>query len=221
MADMPAYTKKLRASLSPAVAEVLKKLNTPHKIQDYLDTLSINFDPTGDLLSTKRVIEQQTTQCIEGALFAAASLAYHGEVPLLLDVQTIAEDEDHVVALFKQHGLWGAISKTNHGILRWRDPIYKTVREVAMSYFHEYYMHDGRKSMRAYSKPFDLRRYEPSFWVMSGESLEDIAYDLDVSPHFPAFPKFAKRTLRPVSKIEIQLLDHVEWQRPKNNVQNN
>ncbi len=215
MAPMPAYTKKLRSSLSPDVAAVLKKLSTPHKIQDYLDTLSINFNPTGDLLSAKRVIEQQTAQCIEGALFAAASLAYHGGVPLLLDVQTIAEDEDHVVALFKRNGLWGALSKTNHGILRWRDPVYKTVRELAMSYFHEYYMHDGRKSMRTYSKPFDLRRYEPAFWVMSGESLEDVAYDLDVAPHFPAFPKKSLRDLRRSSPLEIQMLEHVEWPRPK------
>ncbi len=212
---MPAYTKKVRAALSPEVAAVLKKLSTPQKIQDYLDTLSINFDMTGDLLSTRRVVAKQTAQCIEGAMFAAASLAYHGGVPLLLDVQTIAEDEDHVVALFKEDGLWGAMSKTNHGILRWRDPIYKTVRELAMSYFHEYYMHDGRKSMRTYSKPFDMRRYDPAFWVMSGESLEDIAEDLDATLHFPAVPKKMLRRLRKVSKLEISLLDHTEWQRPK------
>ena len=213
--QMPVYTKKLRAALSPDVAAVLKKLSTPQKVQDYLDSLRINFDTTGDLLSTKRIIEQGKAQCIEGAMLAAASLAYHSEAPLLLDFQTIDEDEDHVVALFKHGGYWGAISKTNHAILRWRDPIYASVRELAMSYFHEYYMHDGRKSMRAYSVPFDLRRYDPAFWVMSGESLEQIAEDLDNTRHFPAFARKNARALRRASKLEIKLLDSVEWQRPQ------
>jgi hypothetical protein len=214
---MPAYTKnyskKLRAALSPDVARLFKKLSSPEKIQDYLDTLPINFDTSGDLLSSKRVLEQGRAQCIEGAMFAAASLAYHGEVPLLLDFQTASYDEDHVVALFKRDGHWGAISKTNHGILRWRDPIYKTVRELSMSYFHEYYMHDGRKTMKAFSKPFDMRRYDPKFWVMSGESLEQIAEDLDNAPHFPAVPH--KTKTRKASPIERKLLDTVEWPRPE------
>lgn len=212
---MHAYTKKLRAALSPAVARVLQKLSTPQKIQNYLDSLQINFDTTGDVCSTKRVIEQGKAQCIEGAMLAAASLAYHGEEPLLLDFQTIDEDEDHVVALFKRSGRWGAMSKTNHAILRFRDPIYASVRELAMSYFHEYYMYDGRKSMRAYSKPFSLKRYDPAFWVMSGKSLEDIAEDLDNAPHIPAVPKNMLRALRRASSIELRLLDVVEWKRPE------
>jgi hypothetical protein len=205
----------MRAALSPDVATVFAKLSTPEKIQDYLDILPINFDPSGNLLSAKRIVAEKRSQCIEGALFAAASLAYHGSVPLLLDFQTAPYDEDHVVALFKRDGHFGAISKTNHGILRWRDPIYRSVRELAMSYFHEYYMHDGRKTMRAYSKPFDLRRYDPSFWVMSGESLEQIAVDLDESLHFPALPAQSKRIrIRPASHIERRLLEMVEWPRP-------
>ena len=199
------------------MAAVLKKLSSPEKIQDYLDALPINFDMSGDLLSTKRVIKEQRAQCIEGALFAAASLAYHGKTPLLLDFQTSSYDEDHVIALFKREGLWGAISKTNHAILRWRDPVYASVRELSMSYFHEYYMHDGRKTMRAYSRPFDLRRYEPTFWVMSGESLEQIAGDLDATRHFPIVPVQKMRTLRRASAIEKKLLDVVEWQRPHSN----
>lgn len=170
---------------------------------------------SGDLLSSKRILEQKRAQCIEGAMFAAASLAYHGAMPLLLDFQTSAYDEDHVVALFKKDGLWGAISKTNHSILRWRDPVYQTVRELSMSYFHEYYMHDGRKTMRTYSRPFDLRRYAPEFWVMSGKSLDQIAEDLDNSRHFPIVPPSKMRGLRRASKIEIKLLDVVEWKRPK------
>src|ERR1700733_4842897 len=106
---MLAYTKKVRAALSPDVAAVFSKLDSPNKIQNYLDSLKINFDMTGDLLSASRIIKLCKAQCIEGAMFAAASLAYHGRVPLLLDFQTIEEDEDHVVALFKENNLWGAI----------------------------------------------------------------------------------------------------------------
>ena len=212
---MQSYTKKLRAALSPDVEKIFKKLSTPGKVQDYLDTLPINFDMSGDLLSAKRVLEQQRAQCIEGALFAAASLAYHGEAPLLLDIQTVARDQDHVLALFRVDGRWGAISKTNHAVLRWRDPVYASVRELSMSYFHEYFMHDGRKTMRMYSKPFDLRRYAPDYWVMSGESLEQIAEDLDASRHFLIASKKHLKGLRRASLFERTVTEAVEWPHPE------
>lgn len=216
MQELQAYSKKVRAALSPDLARVFSKLKTAEKIQDYLDSLPINFDMSGDLLSSKRILETGKAQCIEGAMFAAASLSYHGEKPLLMDFQTAAYDEDHVVALFRRDGCWGAISKTNHAILRWRDPVYKTLRELAMSFFHEYYMHDGRKTLKAYSVAFDMRRYEPSYWIMSGDSLDQIAEDLDLSRHFPTVVSPKMRKLRKASAIEIKLLDTVEWKRPKN-----
>ncbi len=213
MQDIKKYTKKLRAVLSPELASLFKKLSTPEKIQDYLDTLPINFDMSGDLLSSKRILQEGKAQCIEGAMFAAASLAFHDQKPLLMDFQTRSFDEDHVVALFKRNDCWGAISKTNHAILRWRDPVYKTIRELAMSYFHEYYMHDGRKTLCAYSAPFNLRRYSPGFWVMSEEGLEDIALDLDEARHFPIISPGRMRQLRRASEIERKGLDVVEWKR--------
>jgi hypothetical protein len=209
---MPTYSKKLRALLSPDESAVFKKLSNPNTIQDYLDSFPINFSTVGDVLSPRRVLEENTAQCLEGALFAAASLAYHGQTPLLLDFQTIAQDEDHVVALFKRNGFWGAISKTNHAILRFRDPVYASIRELSMSYFHEYYMRDGRKSMRAFStRPFDLRRYEPSAWVTAKRSLDQLAQDLDDAPHTPAFAKSEFKVLRRASKLEQKLLDSIEW----------
>jgi hypothetical protein len=88
------------------------------------------------------------------------------EPPILLDLQTIDADEDHVVALFKERNLWGAISKTNNPVLRWRDPVYTSVRELAMSYFNEYFLpSNGEKSLKAYSRPFDLSKYRPEKWV--------------------------------------------------------
>jgi hypothetical protein len=99
---------------------------------------------------------------MEGALLAAAILEFHGQKPLLMDLRSASEDLDHVVALFRQFGCWGAISKTNHAVLRYREPIYKTVRELAMSYFHEYFLDNGKKTLRAYSIPVDVRFFHPS-----------------------------------------------------------
>jgi hypothetical protein len=117
---------------------ILKRLNTPVKIQDYLETIPYSFDDDNDMLrSPRRVMREQSAHCIEGALLAAAALWVNGQRPLLLDVRAVPEDLDHVVTLFRAHGCWGAISKTNHAVLRYREPVYKTVRELAMSYFRE------------------------------------------------------------------------------------
>ncbi len=173
-------------------------------------------------MSPRRVLREKKVHCIEAALFAAAALAYHNAPPLLLDLQTKAEDEDHVVTLFSIQErsapggkLWGAISKTNHMILRWRDPVYRSMRELAMSYCNEYYMADGKKTLLAYSRPFDLRRYAPKQWLTAEANLEFIAEDLDVSPHFPIAPKNILKQLRRASKIERAASELVEWKRHK------
>ncbi|HXK38686.1 MAG TPA: hypothetical protein VJ043_01180 [Candidatus Paceibacterota bacterium] len=209
---------KLKAVLSPTEHKVFAGLNTPQKIQDYLDTLPINFETTGETyMSPRRVMRERTAHCFEGALFAAAALLYHGKKPLLLDLVTIGRDEDHVVALFRSPpaggGLWGAISKTNHPILRYRDPVYRTVRELAMSYFHEYIMDDGTKSLRKFSKPFDLSRYSPTKWVTVGEDLNWLVEALDASPHSAIAPPKAIKKLRKASGIEIKAINITEWPR--------
>lgn len=213
---MKVYTTQLKKVLSQQEIELFRRLNTPQKIQDYLDVLPINFETVGDTLySPRQVIIEQKAHCMEGALFAAAALAFHGEKPLLLDLQTLPYDDDHVVTLFMQNGHWGAISKTNHAILRWRDPVYKTPRELAMSFFHEYFMDDGVKTLRAFSKPFDLRRYKPETWVTAQGSIEYIAEELDDSPHSPTLPQGSIRRLRKTSGIERKMLDLVEWKSEK------
>ena len=205
------YAEELRALLSPAERRVFQKLKTPVDVQNYLDRLPINFELAGETIySPRRVLRHNSAHCVEGALFAAASLAYLGRTPWLLDIQTVECDDDHVLALFKEDGLWGAISKTNHTILRWRDPVYKTVRELAMSYFHEYIVVDGEKTMRAYSKPFDLSRYAPH-WVTSEEDLVQLIIDLDDSPHSPIAPRRAMRRLRNAQPIETKVLNITEW----------
>ncbi|MEK7065905.1 MAG: hypothetical protein AAB938_00970, partial [Patescibacteria group bacterium] len=150
----------------------LKRLSTPHKIQDFLDTLPINFEKSGDTcLSPRAVLREKKAHCIEGALLAATALWIAGKRPLLLDFKTTPEDEDHVVALFKENGYWGALSKTNHAVLRFRDPIYRTVRELALSYFHEYFMVEtGKKTLKSFSRPFSLKRFGTK-WITSEKNL--------------------------------------------------
>lgn len=182
----------------------LRRLNTPRKIQDFLEKLPYNFDSGRDTLrSPRRVLRERTAHCIEGALLAAAALWVNGARPLLLDVRSIPDDLDHVVALYRRYGHWGAISKTNHAVLRYREPVYRTVRELAMSYFHEYFLDDGRKTMRDYSEPFDLIRECGTGWMTSTEDLWDIGAALDGSPHRPILSVPQKKELRPADKIEI------------------
>ncbi|TAN54208.1 MAG: hypothetical protein EPN19_07255, partial [Betaproteobacteria bacterium] len=137
---------------------ILRRLDTPAKIQRFLNGLKQNFEPDGDTCySVRTVLKQRRAHCIEGATLAACALWIHGEPPLLMDLQAV-RDFDHVVAVFRRRGRWGAISKTNGLALRWRDPVYRSLRELAMSYFHEYYNKRHEKTLRTYSRPFDLRR---------------------------------------------------------------
>ena len=206
----------MRALLTLSERSVFRRLSTPHKIQSYLDALPINFEPHGDTyMSPRRVLAAHTAHCLEGAVFAAAAFAYHGSPPLLLDLRATHDEDDHVVALFQRSGLWGAVSKTNHSVLRYRDPVYASARELAMSYFHEYTADDGRKVLREYSTPFDLRRYRLETWVVSEKKLQWLADALDTSLHFPILPRNHARLLRKASKIELDATEHVEWIKPK------
>jgi len=189
--------------------KTLKKLNTPEKIQDFLNILKFNFEKKGETcMSPKRVLETNTAHCFEGALLAASALEMHGHKPLLLDLKASGKDIDHVVALFKIKGKWGAISKTNHAVLRYREPVYASVRELAMSYFHEYFLPDGTKTLKSFSKPFDLSKIN-SDWKTSDKNLFVLTRALDKSPHIQIVPKGLK--LRKADHIEIKAGEIVEF----------
>ena len=208
------FARRLSPLLSTREKKIFEKLSSPNKIQDYLDHFPINFEISGETnLSPIQVIEKNTAHCLEGAVFAATALAYHGQPPLLMDFQTAYDDIDHVIALFRQNGYWGAISKTNHSIARYRDAIYKTPRELAMSYAHEYFLPgDGRKSLRAFSKPFDLSRYPLEKWVTAREGVEWLVETIDKSPHYPILPS-KNFKLRRASELEIFSTSFTEWQK--------
>lgn len=191
---------------------IFKKLNSPAKIQNFLDGLPINFEEYGDMCASPlTVLQTNRAHCIEGAMLAAAALWYYGARPLLLDLKTTKPDSDHVVALFKERGFWGAISKTNHAVLRYRDPVYRSVRELAMSYFHEYFLDSGKKTLRSFSTPFNLLGFDDE-WLTSGENLWGIAEGLDNSPHHRLLAKHTDKTLRLAHPLEIQAGKLVEWE---------
>lgn len=193
----------MRLPFSPEEERIIRKLSTPRKIQDFLETLPANFEESGETcMSPRRVLEVRKAHCMEGAMFAAAVLWYHGQEPLLLDLKTVPGDYDHVVALFKQHGYWGAISKTNHAVLRYREPIHKTIRELALSYFHEYFLDNGKKTLRSYSRrPFNLRQFKLE-WLTASEDLWYIPQALDAAPHDAILNAQMIRLLRKADPIE-------------------
>lgn len=196
--------------------KIFKKLNTPAKIQDFINTLPPNFERKGETCSSPRVtLSRGIAHCLEGAYLAGALLWFHKRKPLLLDLKSSKNDFDHVVTLFKEGGLWGAISKTNHAVLRYREPVYKSVRELAMSYFHEYFTNsDGKKTLKSFSKPFNLSKFGKS-WITTDEDLWEIGAALDDSPHTNIFPKASEKYFRKADPIEIEAGSLVEYKEKK------
>lgn len=207
-----AYAKKIHSILAPQEKAVFAFLHSPSRIQDFLEGIPINFELTGETnYSPRMLLRNRLSHCFEGAVFAAAVLAYHGQKPLLMDFATAYNDEDHAVALFKKNKRWGAISKTNHAVLRYRDPVYETPRELALSYFNEYSMWDGKKSLRGYSAPFDLSQFEPTRWITTETSLDWLMEKVARSRYYDVAPAATLRNLRRASPIELKALEHIEW----------
>lgn len=210
------YRAALRALLTPAERRLFARLDTPQKIQNFLDRMPANFELNGDtVLSPRRMLQEKMAHCAEAALFAAAVLLFHGRRAWLMDLRALPSDQDHVVTLFTVRGLWGAVSKTNHAVLRWRDPIYRSARELAMTYAHEYNLDGGKKSLLDFSRPFALTRYAPRRWVVAGEDLHWLMDAMDASPHVPLAPPRALRERRRSTKVELASQDVVEWPDPR------
>jgi hypothetical protein len=163
---------------------LLRRLTTPEKIQRFLDDrVGYNKEKGGATCrSPRRVLRDRVAHCLEGALFGAAALQVQGWTPLLLDLEAI-RDDDHVLALFRQRGCWGAIAKSNYAGLRFREPVYRTLRELAMSYFEHYYNLRGEKTLRTYSRPVNLRRFDRIHWMIAEGDLWPISDYLFQIPH--------------------------------------
>ncbi len=172
----------------------------------------MNFEENGDTcMSPLRVLREKKAHCIEGAMLAALCLKLAGREPLLLDLTSVDRDHDHVVALYKEAGFFGAISKTNHVTLRYREPVYRTLRELALSYFHEYYLEDGAKTLRSYSVPVHLERFSSLQWETNSENLWEIPMALADARHVPLVSRSQIARLRKADGIERSCLALEEW----------
>jgi len=201
------------SSFSKKELALFKKLNTPAKVQDYLNSLKFNFERNGETLkSPLYTLRAGNAHCLEGALLGAYILSLHGFKPLVMHLGATEADYDHVVALFKIDGYWGALSKTNHAVLRYREPVYKNVRELAMSYFHEYFLQDGTKTLRLYSAPLNLNVFEKD-WPTHRSDLWGVDQELDKIKHYNILPMsdIGRIKLRKADKIEIKAGNIVEY----------
>jgi hypothetical protein len=169
----------------------LKTLNSPDKIQGFLD--SIEYNPNYECRSPRWVMRKRSAHCFEGALFAAAALEFIGYKPLIVDMRAV-NDDDHVIAVFREDGFWGAVAKSNFTSLRYREPVYRSLRELIMSYFDFFFNTKGFKSLRSYSIPFNLSAFESRNWTTTDEDLEFVGDRIEALHHFPvATPERIKR----------------------------
>jgi len=179
---------------------LLRSLRTPEKIQAYLDGLAYNVEKDGETLrSPRRVLRDRTAHCAEGAFFAAAAFRVNGRPPLIVDLESV-RDDDHILALYRDGELWGAVATSKFAGLRFRAPVYRTVRELVMSYFEDYYNWDGERTLRGYSRPISLARWDGIDWMTSEQDLWPIVEYLSVVPHTPLIPGTVARRLPRLDK---------------------
>lgn len=179
----------------------LGSLDHPKKIQDFLD--SIDYNPKYECRSPRFVIKSRSAHCFEGALFSAAALSSHGFKPLIVDMKAW-NDDDHVIAVFRVDNHWGAVGKSNFTTLRFREPVYRTLRELVMSYFDFYFNIYGDKSLRSFSRPLDLNIYNSRDWMTTDEDLEYIGDKLESMKHYPVVTEKMIANLSPASEISLK-----------------
>jgi hypothetical protein len=195
--------EKCDFGLSKEELKLFRSLNTPGKIQDFINKIPINFEENGDTCySPRMVLNKNKCHCIEGAILAALILRVNGYSPLLVDLTASKSDFDHVIAVFQKNGKWGAISKTNHVTLRYREPIYSSIRELVMSYFNEYLNDSGKKTLRSYSDPVDLSIFDHENWMTTESEVWEIPNYLVEVPHFPILSRKDIAGLRDIDEIE-------------------
>jgi hypothetical protein len=179
----------------------LRSLKTPFGIQKFLDQLPYNL--RFDARSPRRVLHDRTASCLDGGIFAAAALRVIGFPPLIFDLEA-DHDTDHVVAIFKVGGHWGAVAKSNFTGCRYREPVYRSLRELALSYFNIYFNLRFQRTLRRYSRPVNLSRFDDREWMTTDESVWFIAEHLLRIPHISLLPPGAERRLTKVDPRTVK-----------------
>jgi hypothetical protein len=183
----------------------LSSLNTPVRIQRFIDGLTYQYADTAG--SPQRVLRERKGHCLEGALLAAAALRVNGHPPLVMDLEAV-RDDDHVVALYRERGLWGGIAKSNFAGLRFRAPVYRTLRELAMSYFEHYYNLRGERTLRSYSVAVNLTRLDDKGWMTSEQEVWCVPELLIAARHYPLFPDKVARELPRLDRRSFEAGKH-------------
>src|ERR1700758_1788104 len=176
----------------PSELRTLRALKTPPGIQKYLDNLPYNLSYAAR--SPKKVLRDGIASCLEGGIFAAAALRVLGSAPLIFDLEA-EQDTDHVVAIFKMRGHWGAVAKSNFTGCRYREPVYRTLRELAMSYFNIYFNLRFERTLRRYSRPINLRRFDRLNWMTTRKPIWFVAEHLCEIPHLALLTPAMERNL--------------------------
>jgi hypothetical protein len=201
-----------KIGLPEPMIRTLGRLRTPARIQDFVSGLQWNHATEQTAYSVVRVLQSREAHCLEGAFVAAAALWLAGHRPLLMDLGS-EKDDDHVIALFRRGHHWGSISKSNSPFLRYRDPIYRSLRELSLSYF-PHYLCRRRKTLRTYSVPIDLRVVDPSLWVTNPGFCGEVFDRLATARHFPLLPAgMTGADLRPIDPIVKRAATLVEYPR--------
>jgi len=177
---------------TPSELRSLRALKTPAGVQRFLDDLPYNL--RFDARSPRRVLHDRTASCLDGGIFAAAALRVLGFPPLIFDLEA-DRDTDHVVAIFKLGGCWGAVAKSNFTGCRYREPVYRTLRELALSYFNIYFNLRFERTLRRYSRPVDLGRFDDRAWMTTDQPVWFIAEYLCEIPHISLLPPGAAKRL--------------------------
>lgn len=180
---------------TPAELRKLRSLRDPHGIQQFLYDQPYHVANTA--FSPRRVLRENTSHCFEGAIFAAAALRVNGYPPLVIDLEA-EHDTDHVIAVYKFHGHWGAVSKSNYSSLGFREPVYRSLRELAMSYFDGYFNLRRERTLRTFSNPVNLARFDRRNWMTTDEPIWFIGEYLFTIRHFPLLKHQMVQTLHRV-----------------------
>ena len=194
-------------SFTAAEERKLRSLKTPYGIQRFLDDLPYHLATSA--WSPRRVLTERTAHCLEAAIFGAAALRAIGHPPLIVDLES-EHDTDHVIAVFRERGHWGAIAKSNYAGLEYREPIHRTLRELAISYFLTYFNLRRERTLRTFSRPVDLKRFDGRCWMTSETDVWYVPEHLLEIAHTPLLkPGIAKR-LHPVERrtFEAGLVGH-------------
>jgi hypothetical protein len=179
----------------------LRSFKTPHGVQRALDQMDYHLATT--CWSPRMVLRGQTGHCLEGAIFAAAALRVLGYPPLLIDLEA-ERDTDHVIAVFQERGHWGALAKSNYAGCRYREPVYRSLRELAMSYFDDYFNLLGERTLRTFSRPINLARFDHLGWMTAEKSVWYIPEHLCHIHHYPLLTPVQARNLHRLDRRSYQ-----------------